>query len=316
VTHARFVHIVDDVPELEGHGDGPVMVTALDGFLDAGSASGLAIGHLLESDPGRVVASFEVDEFYDYRARRPPMSFVKDHYSDYEAPRLVVRLMRDDRRAPYLLLNGPEPDVRWEAFAEAVRAVVEQFDVRLTVSIGSVPMAVPHTRPVQVTNHATSKRLLVSENVWQGEIRIPSSAQSLLELRLGEWGHDATGFVAHIPHYVAQFGYPEAAAAMLRQIGAVTGLQWDTAALDAAAAERQAEIATQVEDSDEVRAVVAGLEQQYDAFHRADSDYGGGPNLLEGEDGTLGESGDLPTGEELGAQFEQFLAGLDQTEEE
>jgi hypothetical protein len=316
VTQARFVHIGDEVPELEGLADGPVMVTALDGFLDAGSAAGLAIAHLLESSPGRVVASFEVDEFYDYRARRPPMSFVQDHYSDYEAPRLVVRLMRDDRRAPYLLLTGPEPDVRWEAFAEAVRAVVEHFAVRLTVSMGSVPMAVPHTRPVQVTNHATAKRLLVSENVWQGEIRIPSSAQSLLELRLGEWGHDATGFVAHIPHYVAQFGYPEASAAMLRQVGAVTGLQWDTAELDAAAAQRQAEIAGQVEDSDEVRAVVAGLEQQYDAFHRDDSGYGGGPNMLEAEDGSLPDSADLPTGEELGAQFEQFLAGLDQSDDE
>jgi predicted ATP-grasp superfamily ATP-dependent carboligase len=310
VTQARFVHIVDDVAELEGLGDGPVMVTALDGFLDAGSASALAVSHLLESSAGRVVASFEVDEFYDYRARRPPMSFVKDHYSDYDAPRLVVRLLHDDRRTPYLLLTGPEPDVRWEAFAEAVRAVVEHFDVRLTVSMGSVPMAVPHTRPVQVTNHATSRRLIVTDNVWQGEIRIPSSAQSLLELRLGEWSHDATGFVAHIPHYVAQFPYPEAAAAMLRQVAGVTGLQWDTSVLDSAAAERQTEIGTQVADSEEVRAVVAGLEQQYDAFHS-----GSGPNLLD-EDGPMPDSRDLPTGEELGAQFEQFLAGLDQNEDE
>ena len=310
MTQARFVHIVDDVAELEGLGDGPVMLTALDGFLDAGSASALAVGHLLESSQGTVVASFEVDEFYDYRARRPPMSFVRDHYSDYEAPRLVVRLMHDDRRAPYLLLSGPEPDVRWEAFAEGVRAVIESFDVRLTVSMGSVPMAVPHTRPVQVTNHATAKRLLVADNVWRGEIRIPSSAQSLLELRLGEWGHDATGFVAHIPHYVAQFGYPEAASAMLRQVGVVTGLQWDTSALDAAAEARQGEIGEQVAESEEVRAVVAGLEQQYDAFHSA------GQNLLGQEDGSMPDASELPTGDELGAQFEQFLAGLDQTEDE
>jgi hypothetical protein len=310
VTQARFVHIVDHVAELDGLGDGPVMLTALDGFLDAGSASALAVGHLLESSQGTVVASFEVDEFYDYRARRPPMSFVRDHYSDYEAPRLVVRLMHDDRRAPYLLLTGPEPDVRWEAFAEGVRAVIESFDVRLTVSMGSVPMAVPHTRPVQVTNHATAKRLLVADNVWRGEIRIPSSAQSLLELRLGEWGHDATGFVAHIPHYVAQFGYPEAASAMLRQVGAVTGLQWDTSALDAAAEARQAEIGEQVAESEEVRAVVAGLEQQYDAFHSA------GQNLLGQEDGSMPDTSELPTGDEHGAQFEQFLAGHDQTDED
>lgn len=313
MTQARFVHIVDDVPELEGLSDGPVMIVALDGFLDAGNASALAAGHLLHTSAGRVVASFEVDEFYDYRARRPPMTFLEDHYTDYDAPRLVVRLLHDSANAPFLLLTGPEPDVRWEGFVEAVRKVIEHFEVRLTVSLGSVPMAVPHTRPIQLTNHATAKRLLISDNVWAGEIRIPSSAQTLLEVRLGEWGHDATGFVAHIPHYVAQYGYPEASSAMLVQVAAVTGLTWDTGTLDVAAQERRAEIASQVADSDEVRAVVEGLEQQYDAFHS------GGPNLLDNPDAlgdALRETGDLPTGDELGAQFEQFLAGLDQTEED
>ena len=312
MTQARFVHIVDDVPELEGMSDGPVMLTALDGFLDAGNVSALAAGHLLENSSSRVVASFEVDEFFDYRARRPPMTFFEDHYTDYDAPRLVVRLLHDAANTPYLLLSGPEPDMRWEGFADAVRKVIEHFGVRLTVSMGSVPMAVPHTRPINLTNHATSKRLLISSNVWAGEIRIPSSAQSLLEVRLGEWGHDATGFVAHIPHYVAQFGYPEAASAMLAQVGQVTGLSWDTSELDEAATERRAEIASQVADSEDVRAVVEGLEQQYDAFHS------GAANLLDADSlgDALRDGGDLPTGDELGAQFEQFLAGLDQTEED
>ena len=229
MTEARFVHIVDEVPELGGRSDGPVLVTALDGFLDAGNASALTVGHLTASDDGRVVAVFDVDEFYDYRARRPPLTFVEDHYADYEAPRLVVRLMEDEHGSPYLLLTGPEPDTRWEAYARAVRSVVEHFQVRLVVSMGSVPMAVPHTRPVQLTNHATARRLLVQENVWRGEIRVPASAQSLAELRLGEWGHDAMGFVAHIPHYVAQFDYPQASVALLEGIEDVTGLQWDQA---------------------------------------------------------------------------------------
>ena len=302
MTEARFVHIVDDVPELAGRGDGPVLVTALDGFLDAGNASALAVGHLSSSDPGRVVAVFEVDEFYDYRARRPPLTFLEDHYADYQAPRLVVRLVQDKLGSPYLLLSGPEPDIRWEAFARAVRSVVEHFEVRLVVSMGSVPMAVPHTRPVQLTNHATSQRLLVHENVWKGEIRVPASAQSLLELRLGEWGHDAMGFVAHIPHYVAQFDYPQAAAALVEGLEDVTGLQWDQSALKEAGEARQVEIATQIADSDDVRDVVSGLEQQYDAFHRKDA------NLLADDE-------PLPSGEELGAQFEQFLARLEEPED-
>jgi hypothetical protein len=302
VADARFVHIVDDVPELTGRSDGPVLVVALDGFLDAGNASALSVAHLGADDPGRVVASFEVDEFYDYRARRPPMSFTEDHYADYEAPRLVVRLMADRLGTPYLLLNGPEPDIRWEAFTRAVRAVVQHFEVRLVVSLGSVPMAVPHTRPVQLTNHATATRLLTQDNVWRGEIRVPSSAQSLLELRLGEWGHDAMGFVAHIPHYVAQFDYPQASVSLLEGLEDVTGLQWDTASLREAGEARQVEIATQIADSDEVRDVVTGLEQQYDAFHTQSA------NLLADDE-------PLPSGEEIGAQFEQFLARLEEPED-
>ena len=303
---SRFVHIVDDVPELSGSTAGPVLLHQLDGFLDAGNAAGLATGHLLARTAGRVVASLDVDEFYDYRARRPPLTFVEDHYEDYEAPRLVVRLQHDAAGAPYLLLHGPEPDNRWEAFAQAVRTVVEHFGVRLTVGMGAVPMAVPHTRPVMLTNHATSSELLIQPNVWRGQIRIPSSAQALLEVRLGEWGHDAIGFVAHIPHYVAQFDYPLAGARLLEAVEEVTGLEWDLGEIRREGEARLVEIGVQIEDSAEVRDVVQGLEQQYDAFQRATS----------GQESTLplAEEQDLPTGEELGAEFERFLAGLDRPE--
>jgi hypothetical protein len=299
----RYVHIVDDVPELAALEHGPVLVHSLEGFLDAGNAAAIATTHLLGQSSGRVVASFDIDAFYDYRARRPPMTFSENRYEGYETPRLVVRLNHDALGVPYLLMHGPEPDTHWEAFAVAVRAVVEAFRVRLTVSLGAVPMAVPHTRPVMLTNHATSADLLIAENVWKGQIRVPASAQALLELRLGEWGHAAMGFVAHIPHYVAQFDYPAASATMLESVEVVTGLQWDLDALETAGVAKMAEIAAQIEDSEEVRDVVAGLEQQYDAFHR--------PEAEDTDALPLAEEQDLPTGEELGAELERFLAGLD-----
>jgi hypothetical protein len=299
---ARYVHIVDDVPELDDLEQGPVLIHSLDGFLDAGNAAAIATRALLDQSAGRVVASFDIDAFYDYRARRPPMTFSESRYEDYEPPRLVVRLNHDSLGTPYLLMHGPEPDTHWEAFALAVREVVEKLRVRLTVSMGAVPMAVPHTRPVMLTNHATRPDLLLHENIWKGQIRVPASAQALLELRLGGWGHPAMGFVAHIPHYVAQFDYPSASATMLESVEVVTGLQWELADVEAAGEAKMVEIAAQIDDSDEVRDVVLGLEQQYDAFHRPDED---------GESLPLAEERDLPTGEELGAEFERFLAGLD-----
>jgi len=248
-----------------------------------------------------VVATFEVDEFHDYRARRPAMSFVRDHYEQYDAPRLVVRLLGDDAGTPYLLMHGPEPDNKWEAFAATVRHVVERLGVSRVIGLGAVPMAVPHTRPIAITHHANNPELLAADSPWRGELRIPSSAQSLLELRLGETGHDATGFVAHIPHYLAQLDYPEASVSLLEHVERSGSIAVDLTTLRTAARERDEEIATYLSANSEVLEVVQALEQQYDAFARAEQE---GNSLL-------AENEPIPTGEEIGRQFEQFLAGLD-----
>jgi predicted ATP-grasp superfamily ATP-dependent carboligase len=296
----EFVHIVDEMPGEAGSEPLPLVV-GLHGFLDAGNASTLAVEHLVELGSGPVVATFDVDAFHDYRARRPAISFVRDHYESYDAPRLVVRLMRDSLEHPYLLLTGPEPDTRWEGFARAVRHVVERLDVRLVASLASVPMAVPHSRPVALTQHANRSELMLRRNAWPGEIRVPASAQGLLELRLGETGDDMTGYVAHVPHYLAQFDYPQAAVVLLQGIEDSTGLSFDLDALKVAAEEKDREIAAYLEDNPDVAAVVAGLEQQYDAFLRSEES---GSSLL-------AEDQPLPTGDEIGEQVERFLAGLD-----
>jgi proteasome assembly chaperone (PAC2) family protein len=213
----------------------------------------------------------------------------------------VVRLLRDSGGTPYLLLQGPEPDNRWEAFARAVREVVERFGVARVVSMGAVPMAVPHTRPIAITHHANNPDLIVGDSPWRGELRIPSSAQALLEVRLGEWGHDAMGFVAHIPHYLAQLDYPKASGALLENVERAGRLTIDLSELATEAEAREEEIARYLAANEEVNEVVEALERQYDAFERAQEN---GSSLLAADQ-------PLPTGEEIGQQFEQFLAGLD-----
>ncbi|MCY7401794.1 MAG: PAC2 family protein [Nocardioides sp.] len=296
----RLVHIIDDAEVVSDAGD-LTLVVVLTGFLDAGKAAELAAAHLAGLCDGKVVATFDVDSLHDYRARRPPVTFVRDHYTDYEAPRLVVRALRDTGGSPFLLLQGPEPDIRWEAFARAVREVVEHFGVARVVTLGAVPMAVPHTRPIAITPHANRPELVVGESPWQGELRVPASAQSLLEIRLGEWGLDALGFVAHIPHYLAQMEYPQAALSLLEHVERGGRLTIDLSELREAAEITETEVDRYLASHDEVGDVVRGLEQQYDSFREAEAS---GSSLLAGDQ-------PLPTGEEIGRDFEQFLAELD-----
>jgi hypothetical protein len=182
-----------------------------------------------------------------------------------------------------------------------VHEVVERLQVTLVVSMGSVPMAVPHTRPIAVTHHANDPSLIGGANPWQGELRVPSSAQALLEIRLGEWNRDAQGFVAHVPHYLAQLDYPRASVVLLEHVERSGRLTLDLTALRAVADEREEEITSYLAANAEVGDVVAALERQYDAFAQAEAQ---GSSLL-------ADDQPIPTGEEIGQQFEQFLAGLE-----
>ncbi len=288
--------LVPDRPDLGT----PVLVHALDGFIDAGSAGRIARTHLLSTLGSTVVARFDVDQLHDYRARRPPMLFVEDHWESYEQPELAVHLLHDEAGTPFLLMSGPEPDVQWERFIDAVRLVLTELGVRLVVGLNAIPMQLPHTRPVGVIAHGSSRELLEGAEPWIGTVTVPASVGHLLEHRLGQAGLDAIGFAAHVPHYVAQTEFPAAASALLREVAAATGLVLPTGPLDEAAAETRRAIDEQVAQSAEVQAVVTALEEQYDSFVA-----GRGRSLMAGESR-------LPSADELGAELERFLA--DQTQ--
>ena len=165
-------------------------------------------------------------------------------------------------------------------------------------------MSMPATAVWRVSRRTDTARrpeLVVGKSPWRGELRVPASAQSLLEIRMGEWGVDALGFVVHIPHYLGQMEYPRAAVSLLEQLERGGRLTIDLTAVREAAEVTETEIERYLSSHDEVNEVVRGLEQQYDAFRAAEE---AGSSLLASDE-------PLPTGEEIGNAFEQFLAGLD-----
>ncbi|QHE72269.1 proteasome assembly chaperone family protein [Rhodococcus sp. WAY2] len=279
-------------------GQGPVLIHGLEGFSDAGHAVKLATTHLRESLESELVASFAVDELVDYRSRRPTMTFKSDHFSDYDQPELNLYALKDTAGTPFLLLAGMEPDLRWERFTTAVRLLAEQLGVRRTVGINAIPMAIPHTRPLGVTAHSTNKELIKDHQRWAGELQVPGSASSLIELRMAQHGHESIGFSVHVPHYLAQTDYPGAAETLLENVSGVTDLQLPLNALGEAAARVKEQVDEHIAGNEEVQTVVHALERQYDAYVTAQ----------EQQSSLLASEEDLPSGDELGAEFERFLA--------
>ena len=296
--HSGMYELEFPAPQLSSSdGRGPVLIHALEGFSDAGHAIRLAAEHLKDTLDTELVASFAVDELLDYRSRRPLMTFKTDHFTSYDDPELNLYALRDTAGTPFLMLSGLEPDLRWERFITAVRLLAEQLDVRRTIGLGAIPMAVPHTRPVMLTAHASDKELISEHTPWVSEVQVPASVSNLLEFRMAQHGHEVVGYTVHVPHYLAQTAYPPAAEALLAEVARTASLQLPLEKLAEAGAEVYGKINEQVEASSEVAQVVSGLEQQYDAFVAAQENRS-----------LLARDEDLPSGDELGAEFERFLA--------
>ena len=289
-----LVDVDSDTPDL----DGSVLLVNFEGFVDAGGAGKLLVEHLLERFENRVVATFDVDRLIDYRSRRPIMTYSTDHWESYQTPTLEVRLLHDSIGAPFLVLSGPEPDHEWELFTRAVMGLMDRWGVRLVASFHGIPMGAPHTRALGVTGHGTRPDLLGDHQQMPNNLQVPASITALLEYRLGEAGRDAVGFAAHVPHYLAQTNYPTAAVTLLESVAKATGLSLPDESLRESARRAAVEIDRQVSESAEVADVVRALERQYDTFAEA----AGKPSLLS----DVMEQ--MPTADELGDQFEQFLA--------
>ncbi len=281
------------------------LLVSLTGFMDAGQVVSQVSDELLEVLDHDLVAEFDIDQLMDYRGRRPKITFVEDHLTDYRPHRLEVHRLHDGLGEPFLLLTGAEPDLQWERFASAVVGLVEDLRVPLVSWIHAIPMPVPHTRPIGVTLHGNRADLIDGMNAWRPTAELQASIGHVVELRLIERGHDVVGHVIHVPHYLSEAEYPPAAVAGLEYLGATAGLVLPTDRLRETGRDVERQIARQVGNSTEVQSVVSSLEQRYDEY----ADGAARKSLL------VKDNSELASADEIGAAVEAYLASP-QAEEE
>lgn len=278
------------------------LVIALHGYADAGQGVHQAAQHLLQALDHQPVATFDVDELIDYRSRRPGVTIDRSRLAEGEELSLTMHRMEDTNGSPFLLLEGPEPDLRWTAFSRAVTELSNHLSVDRAITLYAAPMTVPHTRPLVVSAHSSNLSLVSDLQRWESRMIIPGSAALKIELSLNRAGVDTVGLTAHVPHYIAASDYPEATYGLLRTVEKVGELALPLKALRADMDKVRAQLAEQVDDSGEIATVVAALENQYDnemARLRRQQ-----------ENSLLAPGQDVPSGDELGAELERFLAAM------
>jgi hypothetical protein len=178
------------------------MLAMLSGFTDSGQTISQLSEHLFAHLDSELIVRFANDELLDYRSRRPLLYFEKDHIDSYEPPVLGLYLAHDEAGSPFLLLEGYEPDFKWEAFSEAVADLVEQFEISSFTWVHSIPFPIPHTRAVGITVSGNRADLVERFSEWKPQTQVPGNVIHLLEYKLGQTGLTTTGFVLLVPHYL------------------------------------------------------------------------------------------------------------------
>lgn len=282
---------------------GPIMLVAMQGYADAGHAVEGAAAHLKAALENKQVATFNADELIDYRSRRPAVQLSDGEIIDVDDIELDIRVLRDTKGRSFLLLSGPEPDLRWEAFSKAVADLADKFDVEETVCLYAAPMAVPHTRPLMVSAHANDHELLSRMFTVDTKWTVPGSAQLMIERELHTRGRKVAGLTAHVPHYLAQSPYPQATFQLLQSVTDASQLQFPLKALEHDIQRVNQQLAEQTLGSDEIAHVVTQLEEHFDAeLEKYRKEH---PKAM-----MPGEAS-VPSSEEIGEAFENYLAAVD-----
>lgn len=284
---AELIHWTKEIGPLRR----PVLLVALDGFIDAGNAAATAamfLRHRWRSEP---VATFDRDAFLDYRARRPTVVIDNGVLRRVRFDELELLEARVDGPHDVLLLLGPEPDMRWEAFCRTVVDLSVQVGVESSLHLGAYPAAAPHTRPIGIVQ----ARNLVSEATVPAAREVPGytgpvGAQVLLQHRMGEAGIPAVGLWAEVPHYISASNHPRSALALVQAVAGVLQTELDTTELEAAAVLHDEQVDEAVAGHPDAAEMVARLEGHVDS-------------------GGIVEQ--LPSGDDLAAEIERFLSERD-----
>jgi Archaeal enzymes of ATP-grasp superfamily len=280
----------------------PILVTHFEGAMDAGAAGTLATVQLLRTLSPERVATFDIDELIDYRSHRPVMTMEDWVTTDVVTPEIALDLVHDDAGTPVLVLHGPEPDARWEAFARDIADIAKNAGVELVASFHGVPAAVPHTRPTAVHVQSTDKELVPEQSLMGGVMRFPAPLSAFLQYRLSKQGIHGMGLVAAVPYYMSESTFPRAGSALLSKLSELTDLSLPIGDLEQGADEDAGQVERALESNPDVHRAVESLENHYDAVIRGEASFLTTPV----EDESL-ESVDENVGEALGEAIERYL---------
>jgi predicted ATP-grasp superfamily ATP-dependent carboligase len=265
----------------------PLLVAAFRGWNDGGQGATLGGSFLAKQWGAESFAQIDSENFYDFQAVRPNVSLEDGLTRKLEWPSntfLHAPIPGLERDAVILL--GVEPNLRWKTYSALVLELVQELEVDLVVTLGSLLADVPHTRPAPVSAAASDPALVEELGVEPSRYEGPTGIVGVLLDACRQAGIPSVSLWAAVPHYVSLAPSPRAALALCRRLGELIGTEIDVAELEQAGEEYSEQVTEAVASDAETAAYVEELERRVDLMEAAE---------------------ELPSGESLAAELTRFL---------
>lgn len=271
----------------------PMMVAAFEGWTDAGGAATGAASYLSTHLRARAFADIDAEEFYDFTARRPQVRLLQDMSREIVWPpnRFLAAATSDAHDV--VIMIGTEPHLRWRAFCDCVTRVATELQVQAVFTLGAMLADVAHTRPTPVRVSSADPRLVERLGVQRPQYQGPTGIVGVLQDAFAEASIPVGSLMAQVPHYISNTPSPKATLAIVERVSSLLSIRVSTEDLTSASSTYERQVTEAVSADQDIAGYVRELEQRADRTDPSD--------LL----------GDLPTGEALAAQLEQFLREQD-----
>jgi predicted ATP-grasp superfamily ATP-dependent carboligase len=241
-----------------------VLITAFEGWNDAGDAASTALSYLGDAWESEPFATIDPEVFYDFTSTRPKVHLGPGGHRRIEWPENAFASARVSDDLHVVTLLGTEPQLRWRTFCDQVIGVARYLDVRLVLTVGALLSEVPHTRPTPVYGAAydaeVTRRLGLTPSAYEG----PTGIVGVLHAAFADAGLPSASLWAAVPTYVPSAPSPKAALALVERAARLLEVDVDTDDLAAETHAYEDQISLLVEADEESRDYVEHLEASYD----------------------------------------------------
>jgi hypothetical protein len=248
---------------------GRVLIVALDGWTDAGSAATGSANYIREKLASERLVAIDDQDYFDFLRQRPIIVLDEHGERDFVWPSLEFwgpgpKTPLNPKDLQLYFLVGQEPALQWQYLRDEILEIVEDRDIESVIMVGSLASEAPHSRPIKIYKNSQTAAVRNAFGIERSNYDGRAGFLSVLGHAFEKAGLPTISVWAEVPHYVASMPSPKAALALVNDLEIMLGFTIDHKEISDAAFEWERSVDDFAEGDEDLLNYIAGLEKARD----------------------------------------------------